>query len=330
MAFKRYKENAGRFISEYGLQSLPEINTIRKFDSTITKWTLETEALNFRQRSKMPWISKNFTGFDMMEYYITKYFSSPENLEEFIYLSQLTQALGLTNAIHAHRRNRPYTMGSLYWQIDDVWPTVSWSSVDYFGNWKAAHYGVKKAFDPVLISPDVEESTLTITVVNDKLKELSGTLFLDMFTLDGLRVFSIDSLVNIQANSALSVYTELTGELLCGQNENNVYLSTYIETGDSTLTENIFYFVDPKYLKLNPPKFSSSIKQNQNEWTVSLTASTLAKDVYLSFDTVMGKWSDNYFDLRPGAEKTVIFTPEIKIKTPKPKLNIISLADIIE
>jgi beta-mannosidase len=81
---------------------------------------------------------------------------------------------------------------------------------------------------------------------------------------------------------------------------------------------------------LNPPKFSSSIKQNQNEWTVSLTASTLAKDVYLSFDTVMGKWSDNYFDLRPGAEKTVIFTPEIKIKTPKPKLNIISLADIIE
>ncbi|HJM46375.1 MAG TPA: glycoside hydrolase family 2 protein [Candidatus Marinimicrobia bacterium] len=330
MAFKRYKENAGRFISEYGLQSIPEMNTIQKFDSTITKWTLETKALNFRQRSKMPWISKNYTGFDMMEYYISKYFSSPENLEEFIYLSQLTQALGLTNAIHAHRRNRPYTMGSLYWQIDDVWPTVSWSSVDYFGNWKAAHYGVKKAFAPVLISPDVKDSILTITVVNDKLKGISGTLFLNLFTLDGLRVFSIDSLVNIKANSALSVYTESTGELLCGQNKNNVYLSTYLETGDSTLTENIFYFSDPKYLRLKPPKFSTSIKQNQNNWIVSLTASALAKDVYLSFDTVMGKWSDNYFDLQPGAEKTVIFTPEIDLKTLNPKLNIVSLADIIE
>jgi beta-mannosidase len=330
MPFKRYKENAGRFISEYGLQSLPEINTVKKFDSTITKWTLETKALNFRQRSKMPWISKNFTGFDMMEYYINKYFHSPGNLEEFIYLSQLTQALGLTNAIHAHRRNKPYTMGSLYWQIDDVWPTVSWSSVDYFGNWKAAHYGVKKAFGPVLISPDVKDSTLIITVVNDKLKELSGTLFLDVFTLDGLRVFSTDNSVSIQANSAISVYTESTGELLCGQNENNVYLSTYLVTGDSTITENIFYFVDPKYLKLKTPKFSTSIKKYQNEWIVSLTASTLAKDVYLSFDTLIGKWTDNYFDLRSGVEKTVIFTPEIKIETPKPKLNIISLADIIE
>ena len=139
MPYQRYKENAGRFISEYGLQSLPEINTIQKFDSTITDWKIETTALNFRQRSKMPWISKNFTGFDMMEYYINKYFFSPENIEDFIYLSQLNQALGLTNAIHSHRRNKPYTMGSLYWQIDDVWPTVSWSSVDYFGNWKAAH-----------------------------------------------------------------------------------------------------------------------------------------------------------------------------------------------
>ena len=61
-----------------------------------------------------------------------------------------------------------------------------------------------------------------------------------------------------------------------------------------------------------------------------MTASTLAKDVYLSFDTAMGKWSDNYFNLRPGVEKTVIFTPGIKIKTPRPKLNIISIADIIE
>jgi beta-mannosidase len=182
----------------------------------------------------------------------------------------------------------------------------------------------------VLISPDVKDSILTITVVNDKLKGISGTLFLNLFTLEGLRVFSIDSLVNIKANSALSVYTESTGELLCGQNKNNVYLSTYLETGDSTLTENTFYFSDPKYLRLKPPKFSTSIKQNQNNWIVSLTASALAKDVYLSFDTVMGKWSDNYFDLQPGAEKTVIFTPEIDLKTLNPKLNIVSLADIIE
>ena len=330
MPFRRYKENAGRFISEYGLQSLPEMLTIKKFDSTTTNWTLKTKALNFRQRSKMPWITKNFTGFDMMEYYITKYFPSPENLADFIYLSQLTQALGLTNAIHSHRRNRPYTMGSLYWQLDDVWPTVSWSSVDYFGNWKAAHYYVKKAFDPVLISPNVDGSTLTVTVVNDKLDKISGTLFLDVFTLDGLRIFSTDIQGNIPSNSSTKVYNESIEEVLCGQKKNNVYLFTYLETEDSTLTENIFYFVDPKNLKLKTPKFSTKIKKHQNKWIVSLTASTLAKDVYLSFDKAMGKWSDNYFNLRPGVEKTVIFTPGIKIKTPTPKLNIISIADIIE
>ena len=189
---------------------------------------------------------------------------------------------------------------------------------------------MKKAFDPVLISPNVDGTTLTITIVNDKLDKISGTVFLDVFTLDGSRIFSTDIQGNIPSNSSTKIYNESVEEVLCGQKENNVYLFTYLETEDSTITENIFYFVDPKYLKLNLPKISPSIKKNQNEWIVSLTSSTLAKDVYLSFDTAMGKWSDNYFDLRPGVKKTVIFIPEIKIETPKPKLNIISLADINE
>ena len=328
MPFDRYSENTGRFISEYGLQSLPEMTTIIKMDSTISEWTLEKTSLNYRQRSKMPWIEDDFDGFDMIHFYIETYYPSPNNFEEFVYLSQLTQALGLQTAIHAHRRNKPYTMGSLYWQIDDVWPTVSWSTVDYFGNWKAAHYEVKKANEPILISPNVKNSQLNITIVNDRLYDVTGTLFLDVLTLNGDRIYSTEIHINLPQNSSTDAFNKSIEELLCGQENHQVFLYSYLKSDDSTISENIFYFTEPKNLGLSIPKISTSITSKNQNWIISLTSSTLTKNVFLSFEGIQGKWSDNYFDLLPVTEKTVTFVPEFQIETTKPKPKLMSLNHI--
>ena len=330
MPFSRYEKNAGRFISEYGLQSLPEITTVQKMDTTISKWTLKTQALKFRQRSKMPWIEEKFDGFDMMEHYIKLYYPSPDNLEEFIYLSQLTQALGLKTAIHSHRRNKPYTMGSLYWQIDDVWPTVSWSTVDYFGKWKAAHYEVKKAFEPILITSSITDTIVTITIINDELDSISGNLFIDVFTFNGNRIYSTDLQLEIEPNSTTVSYSKTMEELLCGQEKNKVFLYAYIESNGENIAKNNFYFTKPKFLLLVSPKITTSTSKLDNKWEFSLLSTTLAKDVFLSIEGVEGSWSNNYFDLLPGREKTVTFKTNLKIETDKPKLNILTLEDVFD
>ena len=151
--FDYYSAHKGRFASEYGLQSLPNLQTLQEVG--ITGWG--DEALQFRQRSKMEWLEAGLDGWGMMRIYARRYTADPSSidnqadkdpealLKRWIYLSQLTQAVGLQEAIERHRNSKGRIAGSLYWQLDDVWPTVSWSTVDYAGRWKLAHHAVRHA-----------------------------------------------------------------------------------------------------------------------------------------------------------------------------------------
>ncbi|AXT19713.1 glycoside hydrolase family 2 protein [Flavobacteriaceae bacterium AU392] len=324
LPFKEYTDNAGRFISEYGLQSFPELNTIKKFDSSINKWNINTPTLNFRQRSKMPWISEDFNGFDMINYYIDLYFPSPNNLEELIYLSQLSQALSLQSATEAHRRNKPYTMGSLYWQIDDVWPTISWSTVDYFGNWKAAHYAIREANKPIIVSAEIDDEQLNVYLVSDILEGFSGMCKIALKTITGksIKSWEFDCYTKSQTNTI--IYSENVKAFLEGFPLENVFLEMTLSQNEMIVDESLFYFVNPKDLKLQKPNINIDV----NGTEVTLTATSLAKNVYLSTGTIEGHFSNNYFDLIPEKSKTVTFSSDSEITDLKSILKIISLSDI--
>lgn len=159
--FEYYTDEAGRFASEFGLQSVPDRRTLEA--AGVQSWSDST--LQFRQRCQMDWLEPGFDGWDMMRHYAGVYFADPESvdvalwdsgdqLDAWIYLSQLTQAEGLRQAIERHRCSGGRTAGSLYWQLDDVWPTVSWSTVDHAGRWKLAHHAVARANQPVRVMPD--------------------------------------------------------------------------------------------------------------------------------------------------------------------------------
>ncbi|MCY1689467.1 hypothetical protein OVA29_00010 [Exiguobacterium sp. SL14] len=75
-------------------------------------------------------------------------------------------------AIEAHSRAKPYNMGTLYWQLNDCWPVVSWSSIDYLGNWKALHYQVKRSFENQVILVEEKEGILTFYAINDQNENL--------------------------------------------------------------------------------------------------------------------------------------------------------------
>lgn len=106
--------------------------------------------------------------------YMSWYYRVPENFEQFLYMSQVLQAKAMDIAMRTHRRAMPYCMGSLLWQLNDCWPVASWSTTDYYHNWKAAHYAVREACKPVIVVPRKNGSQLELWVVNDRLKKSKG------------------------------------------------------------------------------------------------------------------------------------------------------------
>lgn len=326
MPFDRFQENAGRFISEYGLQSFPEMSSIQKFDPSIDKWDLETEALNFRQRSKMLWIAEGFDGFDMMKYYAELYFPASNNLEDFIYVSQLTQALALKTAVEAHRRNKPYTMGSMYWQINDMWPTISWSTIDYFGKWKAAHYAIKEAYKPVVVSAVIDKEVLKVHVISDLLKSVEGKLelLLKNFSGDILKSWKVNCELEKLGNEI--VFEHSMSEMLDQYSAKEVFLEMRLTEGNQIIDEGLKYFVSPKELKLKKAIITTSV----NAYEITLKFDQLALGVYLSVGNIEGRFSDNYFDLLPGQNKTVKFIINEKDINLESFLKITSLVDIIK
>ena len=144
--FSYYSRHNGRFASEYGLQSLPSRHTLE--EAGIDAFT--DEALQFRQRSRMDWLEPGFDGWDMMHHFMSKTTGAPvpEDLDDWIFKSQWTQAEGLRQALERHRTSEGRYAGSLYWSLNDVWPAVSWSTVDHAGRWKLAHYAARRANAP--------------------------------------------------------------------------------------------------------------------------------------------------------------------------------------
>ena len=138
--FEKYAEKTGRFMSEYGFQSYPMITTIRRFcpedQLYIDSPTMRSHQKHGRGREIIDKAMMQYYGFD----------SKTLNLEDYAYVSQLLQAWGTGYGIFQHIKQQPHCMGTLYWQLNDCWPVASWSSIDYYGNWKALHYRAQSLF----------------------------------------------------------------------------------------------------------------------------------------------------------------------------------------
>lgn len=139
--FERYAAKTGRFMSEYGFQSYPMLSTIRQFcpedQLSIDSPTLRSHQKHPRGREIIDKAMRQYYGFD----------SRSLSLDDYCYVSQLLQAWGTGYGIFQHLKQQPHCMGTLYWQLNDCWPVASWSSIDYYGNWKALHYRAQALFN---------------------------------------------------------------------------------------------------------------------------------------------------------------------------------------
>ena len=302
--FEHLEENVPRFMSEFGFQSYPSYELVRYINEKDSIDITSEGFLNHQKHSR---------GFQIINTYMKRDFPVPEPPEDYIYVSQLLQAYGITKGIEAHRRAKPYTMGSLYWQLNDCWPAVSWSSIDFFGNWKALHYHTKKAFKNVLISNDIKDDILDTYIINDYSDSFNGMLTIKFLDFNGNVILEQSEGFDIQPNSSDIKHTLDLSTLNINRN-NTVIIS---EFGDNTTYS---YLVKPKDLQLKKAPIVQSITKTTKGFQVSLKSSTLQKNVFL-YTKEKGHFSDNYFDLMPNESIVVDFETEannltdLKIKT---------------
>jgi beta-mannosidase len=315
--FEKYKDRVGRFVSEYGFQSLPEFKTVKAY--TIPEdWDIESPVMMAHQRSGY--------GNLRIRDYLEMYYKKPKDFQSFLYVSQVQQAFGVKQGIEAHRRARPFCMGTLYWQIDDCWPVASWSSMDYYKRWKALHYAAKKAYEPIIISPVIKNDTLVFYIVSDKFEQLKAEFLITVIDFDGKEVYNKSIQVKVKANGSKSYLKIKKEELIGSSDEGKIIVVSQLKNDKEIFAENIFYFYTPKDLNLEKPNIKMNVAKNDNGYSIELSTDKLAKDVYLSIDED-GSFTDNYFDLIPGIVKKIELKTKKEIENLENKIKVISLVD---
>ena len=329
-SIQTYKTTIPRFMSEYGVQSYSAYSTIKKYFAPEDE-DIFSPVMMYRQRSVMPGIAPDMEGNKMLIRYLREDYKEPKNFESMVYLSQLFQADAIKIASEAHRMNKPYCMGTLYWQLGDAWPNVGWSVIDYLGKKKAAYYSAKKAFENVLVIPTLSDTAITPTTVlkvyinSDSTKSFNGKLLLMLDDFNGKILFNKEVLVEVEQLSNKVFFSINTSDLLKGFDKNEVLFTSRLVCDGKVVSENKQYFNRAKFLKLQKPDIKTKIVKTANGFEIELSTSTLAKSVYLSLPNGNDGFSDNFFDLMPDKPVKIKLNNNLTLRQMNDNLSIFSL-----
>lgn len=297
--FEIYKTKVPRFMSEYGFQGMPNIETLRKVVNA-TDLNFNSDALKNHQKHPI--------GNETIREYMQRDFQIPDKFEDYIYVSQLLQAAGMKTAMEAHRRSKPYNMGTLYWQFNDCWPVISWSSLDYYGNWKAFHYQAKRSFENILLSVNEENESYKVYLVNDYFEKYSDKLTLELLSFDGKLLWNSAKNIDVAENSS-SIVLEIPKADFSNFDLNQAVLNVSFKNESSN-----YFFVKSKYLKLTEPEIKII---TIDELTLEISTNVLATNVFLISENEVF-FEDNYFDLLPNEKRLIKVSKQagsVKVKS---------------
>lgn len=311
-----YNHYIGRFMSEYGFQSFPEVSTYRKI--TDTELSLDSTIVNHHQ--------KNRSGNSLILRYLNNYYKKPTSFEGYVYLSQLLQGYAFDTAIRAHRRAMPYCMGTLYWQINDAWPGASWSTIDYYGNWKSSHYAVKRAYQNTILASVESDNSLQIFGISDLTVDHTYTLSVKQYPFSENQPLKEEQLsVHLPKHASTLLY-QIPLENL--QQHAYIYMELLSEASAEPTATYIHSSVSFKEVDLPIPTITYEAEQTESGIAYTLTADTFAKGVRLDTQRE-GHFHDNYFDLVPHTPYTVFFHTDKTADGDIPDLLIHSTVDFI-
>ena len=294
-----------RFCSEYGFESLPDKKTIEAMTGPEEKQPdLCGHVLEAHQKCTQ--------GNEKIMFYLAQMVNYPYDFDRLIYCSQLVQADCIRSNVEHMRRARGRCMGSAYWQVNDSNPVISWSSVDYFGRWKALHYAAKKFYAPLLLScDDTDKAHPVLYVTNDTPREAALEIHCSLKDQQGktLEEFSASGVFPpLSAREALRL--DLSGAFPAPEDQRRRYLAYTLTQAGRIIGRGTTLFVRPKAFDFLPPHISIRAEEKEEHFSLTLQADCFAKSVCLGLKEADGVFSDNWFDLH--GEEPVTVTLEKK------------------
>lgn len=292
--FTAYRGQYPRFMSEFGFQSLPPLETIRTYAGE-QDWNMTSYIMEHHQRSG--------SGNGLIIAQLTDTFLMPKDFPALVYLSMVLQAEGIRYGVEHWRRNMQRVSGTLIWQLNDCWPVASWSSLDYFGRWKALHYAARRFYAPLMLSIVDEGTRMEVHVTSDLTESWQGTVRWELVTLDGEvqetgeQEVSCGPLQSIQACSLIFDVPE--------ERQRELVFVAELWQGERQLARSLAIFAPNKHLKLRNPGLVVEVSQQNGRLVCSASARSLARFVELSLAGADLVFDDNYFDLPAGKTVTV-------------------------
>jgi beta-mannosidase len=289
--FTAYRTAYPRFMSEFGFQALPTLDTVKFYaeeaDRNMTSYIME-----HHQRGNH--------GNGLIIAQMTATFRMPKDFAALVYLSLVLQAEGIRYGVEHWRRHIQRVSGILYWQLNDCWPVASWASIDYFGRWKALHYAAKRFYAPVMLSILDEPPKMGLYVTNDTHADWQGSLRWSLETLSGEVLDSGEEAVSAGAYSVAAIRDLDFADRISDDNEREVVLVAELWQGQTQLGRNVASFIPPKHLSLVDPALSANAQLDGDQLVIDVTAQSLAHFVELKLAGVDVVFSDNYFSIPAG------------------------------
>jgi beta-mannosidase len=315
--FEAYRKIHG-FVSEFGFQSFPEPKTVRAFTEAADRQSVYSRVMKYHERSGRGYIGAGddgSNGTDKMMKLVKKYFRDPKDFESTLWLSQITQGYGIKVGAEGWRREMPKSMGCVYWQYNDTWPGSSWSSVDYFGRWKALQYMAKQFYAPLLVSgvEDVAAGKVDVHVTSDRMDDCQGTLQWTVSDVSGKQLKEGSMDLDIPARKSRLVQSlDLQAELKA-HGANNIILWLGLEVGAARVSDNMISFAYPREMDLVDPRLSASVSEKQGDFTVTLRAEHPALWTWLELDGVDTRCSQNFVHVTQERGATITVRPAVPL-----------------
>lgn len=314
-----YNIERSRFFSEYGFQSFPDYESVLRYAPEDRDHDIYSDVMMAHQRG-----GDHANG--LINTYLLSEYRKPKDFESFLYMNQVLQGDAIKTAVESHRRQMPYCMGTLFWQIDDCWPVASWSSIDYYGRWKAQQYYCKKAYRDLLISPLLDGNQLNISIVSDRTDACKATLEVRLINMQGKLIGEDSQAVVIEPNNS-KVYLSLdVDKMLNGTPRNEVVVVARLK-GTKDDYCNHYFLVKQKDMNYPKAIIVHTIQSIDSGYRLSLQSDAFARAAYISTGDAEATFSDNFMDIIPGETMTVDIKTKLPIDTLRNHLKIISLSD---
>ncbi|RJG56206.1 glycoside hydrolase family 2 protein [Sphingobium terrigena] len=317
-----YLDSCPRFMSEYGLQAMPVMPTIRAFadakDLSITSPVMRAHQKFLKGE-----------GQERLLFYIEQRYRTPRDFADFVYLSQAMQADGIALGALHHRACRPLTMGSLYWQLNDVWPGASWSSIDYDGRWKALHYAARRFFAPVAIAAGRHEDGRTdVSLISDRTTPVAATWRIRRVDVDGRETLVKEGTAPLAPLSSLKV-GDLGDDMLFGMaDRSRTFAVADLMVDGRQVSRAIVSALPEKAMALPDPGLVARWSLSADgKPQLTVTATRFARGLWIGFGTIDARASDNYVDLLPGESVTASIASKAPLSTLQKALELRHLGD---